>query len=328
MLPPDCGIACILPALTHSVPTVVCLTHSCLSCVLLLTFCCDYILIHTFPRQSLRLSMHATLAPTCPHISTSVPTNLSHLSALTYTYWFTQPSPCACSQQNTLGHAYLCLHTPVHTCFPVPTMLIPPSPLLTMPAMDTRARPDPPVPTCIFHFCPHLPVPAHSCIYQYLLVPISSSYTRGFPQACLHSILWARKGPKVQKLMPRYFVAPRLAWVELHRQQHSADRSPAEGSSASAHAQQPHVPGPHCYIPAPFLPGRGLCLLLHHVLLHGRLGPNPLGNSGWGGQVCLLIASPHSSTTPVTSPGRQCCASSVMTRYSIATFWALGRPPG
>lgn len=53
----------------------------------------------------------------------------------------------------------------------------------------------------------------------------------------------------------------------------------------------------------------------------------PWGN--WVGRSGLLLtAVPHSSTMPVTSRGRQCCASSAMTHSSTATFWAQGRPPG
>lgn len=142
-----------------------------------------------------------------------------------------------------------------HTCPYLLNMLIPP-PHLTMPAVDTHTLVQ--TSLCLHasstfvSTCPCLPTITYTSFYQCRFpppIPVDSIrlvYIASFR---------VRKGPKVQKLTPGYCVPPRLAWVGLHRQQHSPDRSPAEGSSASTHTQQPHVPGSHCYIPAPLLPG-------------------------------------------------------------------------
>lgn len=73
----------------------------------------------------------------------------------------------------------------------------------------------------------------------------------------------------------------RLAWVELHGQQHGPDRGPAEDGHAPAHTQQPHVPGSHRPVRVPLPPGGSLRLRLYHVLLHGR----PPCSRGDGGEV-------------------------------------------
>lgn len=115
------GRCCLLNELAScpSLPTqclqFVCLAH-CLCCVP--HFFCDYISIHTFSQQCLHihtcfcLFLHATLAPTCPRISTSVPTNSSYLPLPTHTccpHSFLHAH--ASSQQDVPDHACLCLHT-------------------------------------------------------------------------------------------------------------------------------------------------------------------------------------------------------------------------
>lgn len=80
-------------------------------------------------------------------------------------------------------------------------------------------------------------------------------------------------------------MAHRLAWVELHGQQHGPDRGPAEGGHRPSHPQQPHVLGSHRHLGAPLAPGGGLRLRLHHVLLHGSpaAAPRAVGEGRGGG---------------------------------------------
>lgn len=94
-------------------------------------------------------------------------------------------------------------------------------------------------------------------------------------------------------------LAHRLAWVELHRQQHSPDHSPAEDRGAPPHPQQPHVPGSHHPLRVPLPPGGGLRLRLHHVLLHGRLACSH-GDSGevWASTYCPALQFYHACDQP------------------------------
>ena len=80
--------------------------------------------------------------------------------------------------------------------------------------------------------------------------------------------------------------------MELHRQQHSPDSGPAEGSHSPAHPEQPHVSGPHCHLCAPLPPGGGLGLCLHHVLLHGKSIRSP-GSGGGGRLGCRSSLGPQ-----------------------------------
>lgn len=125
MVPPDCSIACLpLTAHTHPAPTAVCLAYSCLCRVLLLTLFCDCMLIHTFSTivsaySHLFLSVHtchtgsyvSTSLYICPYqFSSYLPLPTHTCSHVTFLHVH------ACSQQDIIGHSYLCPCTPVHTC--------------------------------------------------------------------------------------------------------------------------------------------------------------------------------------------------------------------
>lgn len=109
---------------THPAPTAVCLAHSCLCHVLLLTCFCDCILIHTFSTTVSAYSHPFLSVHTCytgSYVSTSLyicPYQLSsYLPLPTHTCsHVTFLHVHACSQQDIIGHSYLCPCTPVHTC--------------------------------------------------------------------------------------------------------------------------------------------------------------------------------------------------------------------
>lgn len=200
MLPPDLGIACVLPALdcTHPSSPYNCCPCLCLSMPMSSCshFSCDYMLVHTFHGSSCIF----TLAPICPclphsslhvHISLylSLPTHIySYLPLPTHTCPFILLQAHACSQLGVLAHTCQYLHTLVHTCFPLPMTACA---SYASPYFITLAQTccecaclsnvcmHLPHSTQLAPSCPHLPMPAHH-LCQSLSVPISSYHAYGF----------------------------------------------------------------------------------------------------------------------------------------------------
>lgn len=131
------GRCCPLPVLTHPAPTVVCLAH-CLCCVLLLTLffvityrstlfhnsvyiftpvsVCSYV-THWLLRVHASLHLSLPTHHTCPHL---------HIPVVHTAFSMFMPA-----HSRVYLATLVCIYTPgyvyVHTCFPVPSMLTPPS---------------------------------------------------------------------------------------------------------------------------------------------------------------------------------------------------------